>query len=275
MRIGINCGHTLGGQPGSGAVEFLDESVETRKVGKTLIDLFRRGGHEVFDCTDDYAQSTSDNLRKIAEMANTQPLDLFVSIHFNSGGGTGTEVFTYGGSMFSEAKQVCKALSDLGFKNRGIKDGSGLYVIRRTKARSMLVEVCFVDSDDAELYRNIGYEKIANAIFNAIAGKEYVDIADIVNFLKQRGIISDGGLWSGYCAKNSNVYWFCRKLSRYIMTKRTGETAEREYENVHDIAWDFNFRGVITDTALWERLMTGDSNIYWLLRKALQYCRTH
>ena len=30
MRIGINCGHTVSGQPGCGAVGRIDESVETR-----------------------------------------------------------------------------------------------------------------------------------------------------------------------------------------------------------------------------------------------------
>ena len=34
MRIGINCGHTVSGQPGCGAVGRIDESVETRAVGK-------------------------------------------------------------------------------------------------------------------------------------------------------------------------------------------------------------------------------------------------
>ena len=51
MRIGINCGHTVSGQPGCGAVGYIDESVETRNVGYALIDLFRAGGHIVVDCT--------------------------------------------------------------------------------------------------------------------------------------------------------------------------------------------------------------------------------
>ena len=33
MRIGINCGHTVSGTIGSGAVGFLNESNETRAVG--------------------------------------------------------------------------------------------------------------------------------------------------------------------------------------------------------------------------------------------------
>ena len=137
MRIGINCGHTVSGQPGCGAVGRIDESVETRAVGKILIDMLKSQGHTVHDCTNDYAPSTTSNLRQIIDMANAHPLDLFVSIHFNSGGGRGTEVFTYGGKIFPEAENTCKAIHELGFKNRGIKDGSNLYVVRRSNAKSM------------------------------------------------------------------------------------------------------------------------------------------
>ncbi len=172
MIIGINCGHTVDGQQGSGAVGYISESTETRRVGIKLEKLLSRAGHTVYDCTNDYAPSVSSNLSQIVAMANKQPLDLFVSIHFNSGGGRGTEVFTYGGTKHPEAVSVCNALHALGFKNRGIKDGSNLYVVRKSKAKAMLIEVCFVDTDDAELYKRLGAERIAQAICNAITGQK-------------------------------------------------------------------------------------------------------
>ena len=86
MKIGINCGHTIDGQPGSGAIGFISESVETRNVGKRLIELLRQAGHEVYDCTDDYATSTSDNLNTIVSMANKQPLYLLIIAHMTAGG---------------------------------------------------------------------------------------------------------------------------------------------------------------------------------------------
>lgn len=172
MRIGINCGHTVSGQPGCGAVGYIDESVETRKVGVKLEKILADAGHTVYDCTDDYANSEGANLAEIVRMANAQPLDLFVSIHFNSGGGKGTEVFTYGGAKHAEAVAVCDKLHALGFVNRGVKDGSTLYVVHRSNAKAMLVEVCFVDSaSDVELYRRIGAEAVASAIAEAITGQ--------------------------------------------------------------------------------------------------------
>lgn len=180
MVIGINCGHTVSGTVGCGAVGYIDESVEVRKVGNILMTLLAEEGHDVVSCTNDYANSISENLSKIVSMANAQPLDLFVSIHFNSGGGKGCEVFTYGGKRFDEAERVCENLNGLGFVNRGIKDGSNLYVVRRTKAKAMLVEVCFVDTNtDVDLYKKLGAAQIAQAICEAITGKNNENKGDL------------------------------------------------------------------------------------------------
>ena len=45
MRIGINCGHTVSGEVGCGVVDYIDESVEARKVGYALEDLLKKAGH--------------------------------------------------------------------------------------------------------------------------------------------------------------------------------------------------------------------------------------
>ena len=192
MIIGINCGHTVSGQPGCGAIGYLNESAETRRVGKKLIELLRGEGHTVYDCTNDYAHTTTENLSEIVRMANSHTLDLFVSVHFNSGGGKGCEVFTNGGKSFDEVERTCDALSALGFKNRGIKDGSSLYVIRNTKAKAMLIEVCFTDNaSDAALYEKVGSESTARAICGAICSREadltmtqYEELKSEINSMK-------------------------------------------------------------------------------------------
>lgn len=167
MEFGINCGHTKSGA-GSGAVGIINESVETRNVGYALIDLLKNNGHSVIDCTIDKAATQNAYLSQAVQLANKQDLDYFISIHFNAGGGKGTEIYTYKGNEYPEALNVCKNISTLGFNNRGIKDGSNLYVIRKTKAKSMLIEVCFVDSDDVDRYLDIGAAKIAEAIYEGI-----------------------------------------------------------------------------------------------------------
>lgn len=169
MKIGINCGHTLTGTIGGGASGYLDESKETRAVGYALMELLRKAGHTIVDCTNDRASSVNENLSEICRLANAQPLDMFLSIHLNAGGGQGTEIFTYGGIDKANAGKILKSLVDLGFKNRGIKDGKNLYVVRRSNAPACLLEVCFVDTaTDAMLYNKLGAERIARAIAETI-----------------------------------------------------------------------------------------------------------
>lgn len=170
--FGVNCGHTKSGY-GSGAVGIISESAETRKVGYEVMRLIREAGHKAIDCTIDYASDVTESLSKITDIANNINLDWFISIHFNAGGGRGVETYTYEGRQYEDALEVCSNISKLGFKNRGVKAGTGLYVIRRTKAKSMLIEVCFVDTEDAKRYLSIGYKAIAKAITEALV--EYVN----------------------------------------------------------------------------------------------------
>ena len=171
MRIGVNAGHTITG-PGSGAVGIINESTETRAVGNALMDLLKANGHEVVNCTIDKASSQNAYLAQAVEMANRQDLDYFISFHFNAynGKGHGVEVYTYEGRQFADALEVCKNISNLGFANRGVKNGTGLYVVKKTKAKSMLIEVCFVDNvEDVETYKRVGANTIAEAVYKAIA----------------------------------------------------------------------------------------------------------
>ena len=191
MRIGINCGHTISGQAGCGAMGYINESNETRRVGYHLMELLKKQGHQVFNCTNDIAGSSSENLMKIVSLANKQALDAFYSIHFNAGGGKGTEVYTFGKKDVANAGKICKSLSGLGFKNRGIKDGSNLYVVKNTIAPAALIEVCFVDYlDDCSIYKELGAEKIAEAVCGAITGTETKEDLTMDRYLELKSEIS-------------------------------------------------------------------------------------
>ncbi|WP_321024797.1 N-acetylmuramoyl-L-alanine amidase [Eisenbergiella porci] len=171
MIVGINCGHTISG-PGAGAVGYFSESEHTRHVGYALMDKFVTAGVQVVDCTINYADTQADYLKRAVEKANNQDLDWFISIHFNASPkhmGHGVEVYTYEGRQYPDALAVCNNMEKLGFKNRGVKVGSGLYAIRKTKAKSMLIEVCFCDNqEDASTYVSATLEKVVNAIYTAL-----------------------------------------------------------------------------------------------------------
>ena len=170
MKIGLNAGHTLSG-PGCGTSGVIVESIETRKVCNRLTEMFQASGVEVVPCTVDKATSQNAYLQKTVEMANRADLDWFISIHFNNDAkkaGHGVEVYTYNGRQYPDAVEVCEHIAALGFTNRGVKEGSGLYVIRKTKAKSMLIEICFVNNPDASTYQQ-KFEQICTAIAYALA----------------------------------------------------------------------------------------------------------
>jgi N-acetylmuramoyl-L-alanine amidase len=185
MKIGIDMGHCLTGFDTSARGVFV-ESDYNRKIGKKVIEKLKAKGHEVVNCTiDSGAYSMYDSLAKRVKIANDNNVDLFCSIHFNAGGGHGTETFLANRSAFASednynknyaiAKRVNdKVVESCGFRNRGVKH-EDFYVIYNTKALAILVEVCFCDSQ--EDFAKLDVEKVAVAICEGLTGEKYSDEA--------------------------------------------------------------------------------------------------
>ena len=185
MVINVHAGHNPDGKVACGAVGYIKESTEARRVKEEVIRMLRTMGHTVYDCTCDNGTGTSDVLKKIVDKCNAHAVDVDVSIHFNSAGSlpedgktTGTEVLLY--SEDSKAREmaaaVSEAIEELGFRNRGVKFRPDLYFLKKTKAPAMLIECCFVnDKDDTKLY---DHYKMAKAIVEGITGKNYEPTED-------------------------------------------------------------------------------------------------
>lgn len=182
MKINVHAGHNPDGKIACGAVGLIKESTEARKVKNLVISKLRKMGHTVYDCTVSNGTSQNDVLKKIVEKCNAHTVDLDVSIHFNSGSNdktgnrksSGTEVFVYTdrSTQKERAARICESISDLGFRNRGVKTSETLYVLKYTKAPALLIECCFVDDkDDIEIY---DAEQMADAIVIGITGRKAV-----------------------------------------------------------------------------------------------------
>ena len=178
MVINVHGGHNPAGMIACGASGLLNESIEDRKVKDLVISKLRSLGHTVYDCTCDNGTSQGDVLYKIVQKCNAHSANLDVSIHFNAGGGYGVETLIYskgGSSPVSTAQNIVNSIAELGFKNRGVKVRSDLYVLSQTIAPAVLIECCFVDSQtDYNLYNP---ESMANAIVKGITG---VDVSNQV-----------------------------------------------------------------------------------------------
>lgn len=169
MKIILNAGHTKSGK-GSGVVGYINESTEARRIVSLVKHYLTGKGHTVIVVNVDKAESQNAYLKQVVEKANKHAnADLFVSIHFNAGGGYGTECYTWKGKQLPAAVGVCEELHELGFRNRGVKDGSRFYVLRKTKMKAVLVETCFADSlIDWDRYEKAGVNVVSQAITRGI-----------------------------------------------------------------------------------------------------------
>ena len=185
MKIAVRGGHC---PRVPGASKFIDELTEDRKVKNSVIKYLRKLGHDVLDVTPpDNTSSSSVDLSNGVNRANLFGADLFVSIHFNKAydvynGFLGSEVCVY--TPFDIAQRVVNGLAGLGFKNRGQKVRTGLYELKHTNMKAMIIEVCFVESiGDVGLYKKLGHDLIGKTIAQAIANKNInnSDVKSTVN----------------------------------------------------------------------------------------------
>jgi len=182
-KIGSHAGHAKVGSGGAvGAVSILlNESSENRLVNAEIIRLLKENGITAYDNTVDVG-TQNEILNKIVSNCNSRATDLELSIHFNAGANdltgnektTGVECYVYNiaSPTAKIAERINEKIAAFGFKNRGVKNGSGLAFLKGVKTPAILIEVCFVDDkDDADLYKKVGYKAIAKAIVEGVLNK--------------------------------------------------------------------------------------------------------
>lgn len=171
MNISGDAGHNA--SPDIGASSIKKEDVLTKELVGLVAQKLRILGHTFTDCTP-YGQKfsgVSGSLDYRCKVANASGSVLHICIHFNAGGGHGVEVFAMSPKGREFAQKVCSEIANLGFTNRGVKDGSSLFMVKYPTMPSILIECAFVDSsEDMSRY---SAENMSNAIVKAITGQDY------------------------------------------------------------------------------------------------------
>lgn len=215
----VHGGHSLKCR---GVSDLLDEVDEDRKIKNKLIELLRADGNTVYDCTDDYSTRQEANLSAIVSKCNAHNVDLDISIHLNSarndrvGDGKcgGVEVYGYDDRIYGVAYKIAENIANtlgIGFHGAPVKYRKDLYVLRKTKAKAILIECCFVDDrDDVSRWDST---KCAMAIASALGCKTNVSSetyfpvfksssCSIVDCLKSIGVDSSYAYRQRIASKN-------------------------------------------------------------------------
>lgn len=202
-KIFIDPGH--GGED-SGAVGYsgvLEKDVNLL-IGNKVVAELRKYGMEV--ATSRTTDATVSLKERVA-LANNWKGDVFLSLHNNSYSSTsvgGTETYYYSGD--SVGKEIAQKIQNnlienLGFNNRGIKNGDELYVIKYTDMTSLLIEFGFLSNPEEE-------EKMNKNEYQEAATKSVVDgFLEYYN-VKRDDLNKDGNIDImdlSFMAKNYNI----------------------------------------------------------------------
>ena len=181
-KIYINPGHS---DKDPGAVGYETERRLNVAVSQHMSDYLLAN----YECETRMNPGTMDSLTAICNDANNWGADLFVSNHFNAGGGDGYEALVYSQKRVELGKIFAKHIEAVGQNLRlygaapGVKIRTDLAVLKKTTMPAVLNEGAFVDNlkdiqdwnDDAELKAmGIAYAKAA-AEFLGLEKKTVVD----------------------------------------------------------------------------------------------------
>lgn len=166
-----NAGHSAK-SPGAAANSF-KEHEQARLCNKAFIKTMKQHGHRVEDTTSDAANKTAVLQEQVAKAnrlggGNKQ---LALSWHLNAGGGTGVEVLYYGDATKKLAADVSAAIAKaLGVKDRGAKQRTDLFFLRKTIGHAILIEVCFIDNEDDMAKLTKKRNAVAEAVAEVLVG---------------------------------------------------------------------------------------------------------
>ena len=173
-KIYINPGHS---EKDPGAVAYETE----RKLNVKVSDFMNKYLLENYDC--ETRIYSNDSLNAVCNDANKWGADLFVSNHFNAGGGDGYEALVYSQNRVPLGEIFAKHVQAIGQNLRlygaapGVKIRTNLHVLKYTNMAAVLNEGAFVDNqkDIADWNEDHELQKLGEAYAKAAA--EYLGLS--------------------------------------------------------------------------------------------------
>jgi len=192
LKIGLRAGHSDNCE---GAVGIVNEHDQMKKYYQAVKSVFESYGHTVIDCNSN-ASSENGELSEGANIANSNGVDFFASLHMNcfNGQAHGTEVLvsSENSGAYPVAQRLVQNFSELGFSNRGVKFARD-YEMNHISAPNIISEICFCDSQtDIDIYNKYSWDKLAHVFCNAIDTNIPKDVSDNNN---KTGWIQDNKGW--------------------------------------------------------------------------------
>ena len=169
-KIYINAGH-FDADPG--AVKYETE----RKLNVKVAEFMNKYLRDNYECKTKMSRGNMTSLSAVSKDANSWNADLFVSIHFNAGGGDGYEALVYSEKTKSLGKIFDKHVKAVGQNSRGVKLRPDLHVLRETNMPAVLNEGAFVDNKKDIEDWNEDHELQVMGEAYAKAAAEYLKLA--------------------------------------------------------------------------------------------------
>ena len=168
-KIYWDAGH---GGSDPGAVKYVKEADVNIKVVNYAHDYLQKN----YKC-ESKKDITAASINTITSRANSWGANLFISVHFNAGGGDGYEALVYSSKNKDLGKCFEKHVKAIGQNSRGVKYRPDLGVLRLTKMKAILNEIAFVDKkkDIQDWDENSELQKMGIALAKAAA--EYLNLS--------------------------------------------------------------------------------------------------
>lgn len=168
-KIYINPGHS---NVDPGAVGYETE----RRLNVKVSEFMNRHLLDNYTVQTKVTDGKINSVAAVSREANAWGADLFVSNHFNAGGGDGYEVLVYSADRVALGKLFEKHVKAAGQNSRGVKLRPGLAVLRLTNMPAVLNEGAFVDHKADITDWNEDHELQKLGIAYAEAAAEYLNL---------------------------------------------------------------------------------------------------